>query len=245
MNSKDEILGRIRKALGREELTGSPRKPARTLNPPPKLEGVMSPIDPAKLVEKFEHELELVSGVSHRASSTAELEEILRALLKEAQSSAVVISKNSLLSELDLAAKLRGWGQSVAIWPDATASGTPDASFRQRSFEAAIGITGIDFALAETGSLVLSSLREGSMLASLAPPVHVALYRRSQVAASLDDVLEKMQANFSPDRPATGRSMVFVTGPSRTADIEQILIRGVHGPRQVHAILVEDSCFAR
>jgi L-lactate dehydrogenase complex protein LldG len=109
-------------------------------------------------------------------------------------------------------------------------------------FEATVGITGADFVLAETGSLVLSSLTEGSQLASLAPPVHLALYRRAQLVGSLDDVLAKLPGSPKRGLPHPGRSVVFITGTSRTADIEQVLIRGVHGPREVHAILVEDSC---
>ncbi len=105
-----------------------------------------------------------------------------------------------------------------------------------------MGITGADFVLAETGSLVLTSFTEGSQLASLAPPVHVALYRRSQLRASLDEVLQNLPVSRDPTRPSPARSAVFVTGPSRTADIEQILVRGVHGPREVHAILVEEAC---
>jgi L-lactate dehydrogenase complex protein LldG len=105
-----------------------------------------------------------------------------------------------------------------------------------------VGITGVDFALAETGSLVLTSHTEGSQLASLAPPVHIAFYLQRQVRGTLEEVLQGLSASGS-DR-ASGRSIVFVTGTSRTADIEQILIRGVHGPREVHAVLVEESCLS-
>lgn len=247
MDSRDEILGRIQKALGRQDQQGVPLKPIQLIEPPPKLEGVMPAIDPAGLVEKFESELRLVSGVAHRASSMAQFEEILHAVLKGTQSSAVVLSRNPLLAELNLAERLRGWGQSVAVWSPASLPPTETLAYddyRRQCFGASVGITGADFALAETGSLVLSAQTEGSQLASLSPPVHVALYRRSQVVASLDEVLEKMRVGFNPDRPALTRSLVFVTGPSRTADIEQILIRGVHGPREVFAILVEDSCLA-
>jgi L-lactate dehydrogenase complex protein LldG len=76
-----------------------------------------------------------------------------------------------------------------------------------------------------------------------APPVHVALYRRGQLVESLDDILERLPIASKPEDSSAGRSVVFVTGVSRTADIEQILIRGVHGPRELHAILVEESCF--
>ena len=79
-------------------------------------------------------------------------------------------------------------------------------------------------------------------MASLAPPIHIALYRRHQIVGSLDEVLAKLPISTSPNKPSAHRSVVFITGTSRTADIEQILIRGVHGPREVHAILVENSC---
>jgi L-lactate dehydrogenase complex protein LldG len=74
---------------------------------------------------------------------------------------------------------------------------------------------------------------------SLLPPCHVALFGRDQLVASLEDagvVIEGWQA--APDRE-TGASVVLVTGPSRTADIELTLTRGVHGPREVHAVFVD------
>ena len=99
----------------------------------------------------------------------------------------------------------------------------------------------MDFVLAESGTLVLSSVTEGVQVASLAPPIHIALYRRNQLVGSLDEVLARVPISTSKECPTTGRSVVMVTGTSRTADIEQILIRGVHGPREAHAILVEDT----
>jgi L-lactate dehydrogenase complex protein LldG len=70
----------------------------------------------------------------------------------------------------------------------------------------------------------------------LLPPVHVAVFPRSRILANLDELLTVIP------RPADQTSsMVLITGPSRTADIEQILIRGVHGPGEVYAVIVEDA----
>jgi L-lactate dehydrogenase complex protein LldG len=203
----------------------------------------MPPIPPEELIPKFESELAKVSGTAYRAHDLQDLEGHLKSILAQSDAG-IVLSRNPLLARLGLAEKLQAWGKTVAVWSqgaeDADAAG--DSGFRERAFAADVGITGVDFVLAESGTLVLSSATEGAQLASLAPPVHVALYRREQVLGSLEEVLERLPVPRKPDEPVPGRAVVFVTGPSRTADIEQILIRGVHGPREVHAILVEDGC---
>jgi L-lactate dehydrogenase complex protein LldG len=212
--------------------------------------GILPTIPPEELLPKFEAELTKVAGVAHRAANRQGLEEILETILSHANATSVVLSRNPLLAELNLEPLLRGWGKGISVWQPSGAGDAPvagDASLRvfaEASFAATVGITGVEFALAETGSLVVTSWTEGAQLASLAPPVHVALYRRSQLVASLDEVLERLPVARAPEQAAPGRSVVFITGTSRTADIEQILIRGVHGPGEVHAILVEEACLA-
>jgi L-lactate utilization protein LutC len=237
------MLTRIRKAVRRESSASSTL--ARITPATPVLEGIMAVIAHDERLPKFELEFEKVAGLPHRASTPSQLEGILQTIIDGAQSAEVVLTRNPLLGQLELPEKLRAWGRTAMEWT-AGLTVTPDAAcerdFRARCFSAGIGITGVDFVLAETGSLVLSSQTEGCQLASLAPPLHVALYRRSQVLSSLDEILERMPLATGAGASVIGRSTVFITGPSRTADIEQILIRGVHGPREVHAILVEESC---
>jgi L-lactate dehydrogenase complex protein LldG len=210
--------------------------------PPARLSGVMPAIAPEELLSKFEAELDKVSGVAHRAASAAELDKILSGIVRASQSDSVVLSRNPLLARLKLGDRLRAMGISVVEWPaESEPSNEVRGTFREACFSAAVGITGADWALAETGTLVVTSQTEGSQLASLAPPVHVALYTREQLVESLDDVLERLPLGRDPNDAAAGRSVVLVTGVSRTADIEQILIRGVHGPRELHAILIEST----
>ncbi|MGD1104391.1 MAG: lactate utilization protein [Terriglobia bacterium] len=239
MTTREEILDCVRKALGRPNM-GSVVTPL----PPLDLTGVMPPLAAEDYLAKFEAEWEKVAGVAHRVANMDELETAFQKILALAETQVVTLSGNPLLAELHIADRLTALNKFVTSWTagagDAGTNSLPD--FNKASFAAGAGITGVDFVLAESGTLVLSSATEGVQVASLAPPIHIALYRRSQLVGSLDEVLSKLPISNSQDRPTAGRSVVFVTGTSRTADIEQILIRGVHGPREAHAILVEDSC---
>jgi L-lactate utilization protein LutC len=96
-----------------------------------------------------------------------------------------------------------------------------------------VGITSADYALAETGTLVMLASPQEARLISLLPPVHVAVFPRSRLLANLDELLTVL-----PNPAEQTSSMVLITGPSRTADIEQILVRGVHGPGEIYAVIV-------
>jgi L-lactate utilization protein LutC len=193
---------------------------------------------------RFEAEWAKVEGESYVVSNMNELESVFEKILGLAETQAVALSRNPILHELRIADRLATLDKFVTAWKDGggTEANLSLSDFTKATFEAGVGITGVDFVLAESGTLVLSSATEGVQVASLAPPIHIALYRRRQLVGSLDEVLAKLAISGSRQRPSAGRSVVLITGTSRTADIEQILIRGVHGPREAHAILVEDSC---
>jgi L-lactate dehydrogenase complex protein LldG len=99
--------------------------------------------------------------------------------------------------------------------------------------QAEVGLTGAELAMASTATLILTGDRPGDLTASLLPPVHVALVPRSGLVHSLAQALPRLAAGPLP------RAAVLVTGPSKTGDIELTMVRGVHGPGRVHAVLLD------
>ncbi len=105
---------------------------------------------------------------------------------------------------------------------------------------AEVGINFADYALADTGSLVFMSESRESRLISLLPPVHIAVVAREKILSGLDELF-----TLVPQPMAQSSAMALITGPSRTADIEMRLVRGVHGPGEIHVIIVEDVTTSR
>jgi L-lactate dehydrogenase complex protein LldG len=110
----------------------------------------------------------------------------------------------------------------------------PGLSFdvtRDRAVESRVGITEFDWALAETGTLAQDATDPRLRLASTLPDTHVALVRVSSLLPDLECLLALVD-------PQRARYLAFVTGPSRTADIERVLTIGVHGPRRLVIVVV-------
>jgi L-lactate dehydrogenase complex protein LldG len=103
---------------------------------------------------------------------------------------------------------------------------------RSQLASAAVGVTGCDAAVAETASLVLFSGPGRSRAVSLLPPFHIALVERAKIHFSMADVFETYR-----ERLRASASCTFITGPSRTADIELTLTLGIHGPGRVAVIV--------
>jgi len=149
----------------------------------------------------------------------------------------VAISGSSLIVELGLADQLRARGLSVFVPGNAGPSEHDELVARLAGWGA--GITGVDYAIAETGTIVLSNDEGNALLVSLLPPVHVALVSSGQIMASLSEAISELSERISSDHPC--RSATLITGPSRTSDVELTLSIGVHGPKELHVILFDES----
>ncbi len=107
--------------------------------------------------------------------------------------------------------------------------------FRQQAPHAKWGVTGVNFAMADTGSLALESTAEDIRLATTLPEIHFALLDPEKILADSLDAVEPMRQLHQRD---PRNYIAYITGPSRTADIERVLTIGVHGPKQLHILLV-------
>jgi L-lactate dehydrogenase complex protein LldG len=102
-----------------------------------------------------------------------------------------------------------------------------------------VGITGADAGLAATGSLVLAAGRDKYRVTSLLPPMHIAVLRSSQILPDLESWIV-VQRKHGLDIFRQTSSIVLISGPSRTADIAMQLIMGMHGPAELHIMLIDD-----
>jgi L-lactate dehydrogenase complex protein LldG len=188
---------------------------------------------------RFTREFERVGGVLHRVTDPGEVPEAIAAIARERGMQRVVAWHADALG-LDVTTALAARGLQASAAPDTEVDGRERERRRAVAAAADLGVTGVDLAVAETGTLVVVSGAGRPRSASLLPPCHVAVFDREALVESLSQaglVLEAWHEGAPP--PWRGASINFITGPSRTADIELTLTRGVHGPREVHAVFVE------
>ncbi|MBV8584701.1 MAG: LUD domain-containing protein [Verrucomicrobia bacterium] len=102
----------------------------------------------------------------------------------------------------------------------------------------AAGITACDCLVAQTGGILISTLSAGGRALSVLPPHHIVIAKRSQLVADLPAALALAAERYKPKWPSY---IGFITGPSRTGDIERILVLGAHGPRKLTVLLLPDD----
>lgn len=167
-------------------------------------------------------------GLKIHRTSAANLANDLLAKLRELNAQTVAIGLSPSVENNRLQATLGQAWITAIDWKSAR-------SFAPL-YDIDAGITDVHAALAETGTLVCHSDADHGRGLSLAPPIHIAIVRKADI---LPDMLDYWKTVPATDPTAMPSSIAFITGPSKTADIEGILITGVHGPGQVHVFVVE------
>lgn len=172
------------------------------------------------VVSAFAERVEQAKMYAYRVADEEAMIEQVLALVAAVGGSSVVMPAEAMPGGEQLRSRLQQAGIAL-LDPD-----DPDAGF-----SADVGITGVTSAIAETGSMCLTSGGSHRRLASLAVPVHICIVHAGQIVPDLLD----WAANQPEALPA---SEVLVSGPSKTADIELALVMGVHGPREEHVIIL-------
>jgi L-lactate dehydrogenase complex protein LldG len=243
VTTRAEFLRRIRTEMGRTAGLFRAETAARPARPRERLELLRRELSerwPQNL-ERFRHEFERVGGVLHRVATAAEVADAVARVAHERGMRRVVAWHADALG-LDVAGPLSARGLETSAAPDVEVAAAEREHRRALAAAADLGVTGVDLAIAETGTLVVLSGAGRPRSASLLPACHVAVFDRDVLVESLAHAglaLEAWHDGVAPEW--RGASINFITGPSRTADIELTLTRGVHGPKEVHAVFVEQG----
>lgn len=186
-------------------------------------------------VECFLNAFAAAGGTPHVAGNTSFAAEMILTLIKERASRRVLIGKDRLVDQLALPEQLRAANiEPVCI--DSLREDTSRAAF----FDTDIAVSGVDYLIAETGSVVMCSRPTSPRSGSLLPPVHIAIADRSQIVPDLFDLFAMVQpgSTVDPERFTLPSCISLITGPSKTGDIELRLVTGVHGPGEIHVVLI-------
>jgi L-lactate dehydrogenase complex protein LldG len=228
--SRDRMLARIRQGLESarplmESVAASaPHAPAPFVHPAED-----------DLLEQFAAELRKLECYPHLcADDEAALEEI-GAILDARGARQVIAWDTQQIGLPGVESLLAQRGIAVHV---AQVGGAARAEQLQQLEPATVCISGADAGIAESASIVLRGGPGRPRLASLLAPVYIAVLRRAQIVRGLGEALALLAAQHPGDLFGDASTLTLITGPSRTADIELTLTLGVHGPREVHAIVI-------
>lgn len=220
---RESFLARVREPLQRHA--------GQSVAPSPEVDAQLVRLasDADDLLTMFAQRARVV-GMTVTQLEGAGLIQHLDAVLREYGVKRLSTAVGSVTQALDLNNQLRRRGYEVIDW----------RAFEglDEQFDLDAGVTDVHAALAETGTLICCSDAGHSRGLSLLVPLHVALVRRSDILPDMLDYWQRTRGMAPVELPS---SQAFITGPSKTADIEGVLVTGVHGPRDVVVLVVEDQ----
>lgn len=206
------VIENVRRSLGRTAQTPLSLRPA--IYEPRLPESVDSEI------ARFLDEVKKLSGVGQKLTPT-DIASTLKSLVAEQNIHKAAVWNTDHLKQLGIADTLRSLGVELV---------SPNAD-KHEIAQCDLGITEADYLLPETGTLVLRSSSEKPRAVSLVPRVHLAIVRPEMLRADMHQVFAEAK---------DGNYLVFITGPSRTADIELTVTLGVHGPKNLYVWMMDE-----
>lgn len=217
-DGRDVIFRRIRAGLGRGPLSAAQRATLETRD-----RAALAPIRPRIDMPLDQRFIDKLAAVAGTATRVARGQEVFAAI-------AAHLEKNGLARQLVAAPALQDldWPRDWQVRFGATRG------------EDLVAVTPCFAAVAETGSVVLLSGADQPTTLNFLPDYHIVLVKTSQLVQHIEDVWPRLRAQGS-----VPRSVNFITGPSKTADVEQTIQLGAHGPRSLHVILVDDTDLER
>jgi L-lactate dehydrogenase complex protein LldG len=221
--AKDEILDRL-KAAPQVDI------PPRPTVPP------LSELawNQEERIEKFVETLTILGCTVHRAQDTEEVVSKLSDIARTEGLTKIVASEDDVVASLNLAE----WGRSNNIEVFTPREGQDREAFKRIVFEEVqAGVTGVDLAVAESGTLCLIHDERQPRLVSVAPIHHIAVVPVGRIRPVYESVTDKL----FEDRERVPSHVTFISGPSMTADIQASLFKGMHGPKTVTVILLEQA----
>ncbi len=147
----------------------------------------------------------------------------------------VVAWDHPLIERLNLPAILAE--QNVPLFVSDLAA-SADKDIRQQVIDAYIGITSADFCMADTATLVLRTRPGHARTVSLVPAIHIAVIKLDQMIADLKELYALLKWDPHERQEGLTNCLTFISGPSKTADIEATMVHGAHGPREVHLYVI-------
>jgi L-lactate dehydrogenase complex protein LldG len=212
------LIENVRRSLGRSAPLTTPPVPPAIDEPVARL--VHSDIGLGDLFVKRAGAMKMIATPIRVDDLLADM----AAFLRERQCARVMLSDTPLLKRLGVVDFLKSQGFDARTWAEIT----PDEAY---DFDA--GVTDCDYAVAETGSLVIKHRPEHGRLISLVPFVHIAVVEPKNLLPDLIDLFDRL------GKEGVGGGVTMISGPSKTADIEMNVVTGVHGPNVVKTYVLQ------
>ncbi len=250
-NNEKKFIARVKTALGVSSTT--PRSYGEIFPNPPKksVQRILDQVDSRNSTQQqalLDQLTEAGKSINLNvvakkdiAAVTAAITELVREKQTEwGDEKQLAVWKHPLIDRLGLPDALTDQGVKVhdTAFTDTETKTGGRRRIREQIIASFIGVTAADYCVADSATLVMKTKPGQARAASLVPVIHIAVIYMDQILANLTELYARLKAD--PDYPETGitNCLTFISGPSKTADIEVVMVHGAHGPREVYLFVI-------